>query len=166
MINPKTFQNKTNKNLLCNCLFFLILSLMVIKFCLQVRDNCQQKYHLEVPFACYTAKQRSPKLSNYYPNTYSRIADANSNVRSMPIGDGTQTDRQKTPGLGSIFLPNFGWCSYYRAPMPHLNQNMQQIIAFYNKNHRVVSFMQKLICTRFAVSFKSGLPNAYILNGN
>ena len=27
----------------------------------------------------------------------------------MLIGDGTQTDRQKTPNLGSIFPPNYGW---------------------------------------------------------
>ena len=35
------------------------------------------------------AKQKAPKLSHYYPNTYSRITDANASVRSMPIRDGT-----------------------------------------------------------------------------
>ena len=54
-------------------------------------------------------RQRALKLSHYYPNIYSKINDTSS---SMPIEDGTQIDRQKTPNLGSIFLPNIGHCSY------------------------------------------------------
>ena len=42
---------------------------------------------------------------------------------------------------------------------------MQQIIAFCNTNHRLVFFMQKLICARFAVGFENGLPSIYTLKG-
>ena len=81
---------------------------MVINFCLQVPDNCKQKYHLVVTCTYYTARQRAPKLSHYCLNANSRIFDANSSVRITPIRDGTQTYRQKTPNLNSIFLPNYG----------------------------------------------------------
>ena len=85
---------------------------MVTKFCLQVPDNYRKKYHLEVTCACYTVRQRAPKLSHYYPNTYSRIGYINSNIRSTPIVDGTKTDRWNTPNLGSILPPHYGRCSY------------------------------------------------------
>ena len=85
---------------------------MVIKFCLHFPDKNQQQHYLAVPYAYYTTRQRALKPSHYYPNTHSRIDDVNFSVRSMPIGDRTQTNRQKNPNLGSIFLTNYGKCSY------------------------------------------------------
>ena len=58
------------------------------------------------------AKQRASVLSHYYSNTYFGISDANSSVGSMSINDGTVTNRQKTPNLGSFFPTNCNWCSY------------------------------------------------------
>ena len=55
------------------------------------------------------ARQRAPKQSHYCPNTNYRIHDASPSGRSIPIGDSTQTNRQKTPNPGSIFPPNYGW---------------------------------------------------------
>ena len=47
--------------------------------------------------------------------------------------------------------------------MPDLNQILQQIIAFYKTNHKLVSFMQRLICARFPIGFENGLPSIYAL---
>ena len=58
------------------------------------------------------ARQRVLKLKYYYPSAYSRIDYTNFSIRSTSIRDGTQTNRQKTPNLGSFFLPNYGWCSH------------------------------------------------------
>ena len=58
------------------------------------------------------AKQRALKLSHFCPNTYYRIDDINSNVKSMPIRDGLQNNRQKTPNLNIPFLPNYVWYPY------------------------------------------------------
>ena len=90
----------------------------------------------------------------------------------MPIGDGTQTDRQKAPNLGSIFPPNYGQCSY--STRGHLSpiltkscskslHNIAKILYLCKNFH--ATFMQKLICTRFAIGFKNGLPSTYTLKG-
>ena len=41
--------------------------------------------------------------------------------------------------------------------------NMQQIILFYNINHRFISFMQKTICARVTKDFDKAMPNANTL---
>ena len=44
----------------------------------------------------------------------------------------------------------------------HLNNNAQQIIAFYNTNYIFMSFIQKFICTTFAIGFEDSI---YTLKG-
>ena len=62
-----------------------------------------------------SAKQRVSKLSHYYPNAYSRIADAKSKVKDASIRNETLTNRQKTLNLGVFLQHNYGWCSYATA---------------------------------------------------
>ena len=52
------------------------------------------------------------KKKKYYSNTYSRIVDVNSSIIGISINDRILTGKQKTPNLGSFFLPYYGWYSY------------------------------------------------------
>ena len=116
------------------------------------------------------ARQRAPKLSYYYPNTNNRIHYANPSGRNRPIGNGTHTDRQKTPNPGSIFPPNYVWysCSTTRClsliSTKIYSKSLHCIIkiSYLCKNCHA-TFMQKLIYTRFAIGFKNSLFSAYTL---
>ena len=80
---------------------------------------------------CTPARQRRLKLSYYYLNTNYRIYDANPNVRSTPIRDGFP-DQQAEDSQPWEYLSAQLWSMLlfnYRALEPHVNQNMQQIIA-------------------------------------
>ena len=105
-----------------------------------------------------------PKLSYYYPNAYSRIKNANSNIRILPIGHRTYTDKQKTSNLGSIFPPNYSHCSYATTGyLCHISTKMCNKSFHPIKSYRFLYFIQKVICARFATSFKNSLPSVYIL---
>ena len=118
------------------------------------------------------ARQRLPKLSYYCPNTNTGIYYANPSGRSMPIGDGTRNNKQKSPKLGSILLPNYGQCSCLTTRRLSListktcSKSLHYIakISYLCKIFHA-TFMQKLICTRFTIGFKNGLPSIYMLKG-
>ena len=111
-----------------------------------------------------------PKLSHYCPKTNYIIYYANPNGRSISIGDGIQTNRQKTPNLGSIFLPNYS--QYSCSTTGHLSPISTKIFSKSLHNVAKISylcqnfhatFMQKLIYTRFAIGLKNSLSSAYTL---
>ena len=61
IINLKVLQNKINKNI--HNIFFSNVFINGNKVCLQIPDNCQHKYHLVVPYTCYTSQEEISKLS-------------------------------------------------------------------------------------------------------
>ena len=98
------------------------------------------------------AKQRAPKLSNYYSNSYHRISDANSSIRSMFSIDGPLTNRQNTLNLGCFFPPNYGWYYYsttwlFAVSPTKCNISFHCIIA----NPETLLFMQEFICVRVTI---------------
>ena len=127
-----------------------------------MQDNCQQEYYLVLLVHTTPARQKMLKLSHYCPNTNNRIIYANPSGKSMPIGDGTQTDRQKTPNLGSIFPPSYGWCSCSTTGLlsPISTRIYSKSLHCTTKNSYLcknlyATFRQKLIHTRFAIGFKT-----------
>ena len=82
---------------------------MVTKFCfagarqLSVRSIIWWSLVHAIPSQAESAKTKSltPIIA---------LSHANPSGRSTLIRDGTQTDKQKTPNLGSIFPPNYDRC--------------------------------------------------------
>ena len=66
-------------------------------------DNCRIGTSWQVHVHALSAKQWAPNLSHYYSSISFMVAEEITSTIGKSIGDGTQTKRQQTPNLGSIF---------------------------------------------------------------